>query len=177
MRFLWLAGAYGRDVRVLVSARGVKAVFPWIARTWYPARRFCRNASTRRSGLRLVVRTSVVPKRLAVRERILPTCGRYVSRLWHRGSATCFEGERLRAPAGRILRLESTLGRGVLPGRRPTRGSTRQDAECRARRPSRLVCRETDGVTPLADAQRQLLVHRGKRRAASVRSRVNASCG
>jgi hypothetical protein len=26
--------------------------------------------------------------------------------------------------------------------------------------------RETDGVTPLADAQRQLLVHRGKRRAA-----------
>ena len=34
--------------------------------------------------------------------------------------------------------------------RRLTRGSTRQDAECRARRPSRLVQRETDGVTPLA---------------------------
>ena len=47
-----------------------------------------------------------------------------------------------------------------------TRGSTRQDAECRARRPSRLVPRETDGITPLADAQRQHLVHRGKRRAA-----------
>jgi len=31
---------------------------------------------------------------------------------------------------------------------------------------SRLVQRETDGVTPLADAQRQLPVHRGKRRAA-----------
>jgi len=28
------------------------------------------------------------------------------------------------------------------------------------------VQRETDGVTPLADAQRQLLVPRGKRRAA-----------
>jgi hypothetical protein len=43
---------------------------------------------------------------------------------------------------------------------------SRQAAECRARRPSRLVLRETDGVTPLADAQRQLRVHRGKRRAA-----------
>src|SRR5947208_13884177 len=37
-----------------------------------------------------------------------------------------------------------------LPRRRPTHGSTRQDAGCRARRPSRLVQRETDGVTPLA---------------------------
>jgi len=43
-----------------------------------------------------------------------------------------------------------------LPLRRPTHGSTRQDAECRARRPSRLVQRETDGVTPLADYSRRL---------------------
>jgi hypothetical protein len=34
--------------------------------------------------------------------------------------------------------------------------------------------RETDGVTPLADAQRQLRVHRGKRRAACPLARV---CG
>ena len=43
-----------------------------------------------------------------------------------------------------------------LPLRRPTHGSTRQDAECRARRPSRLEQRETDGVTPLADYSRRL---------------------
>ena len=36
------------------------------------------------------------------------------------------------------------------------------------------VQRETDGVTPLADAQRQHRVHRGKRRAARPLARV---CG
>jgi len=55
-----------------------------------------------------------------------------------------------------------------------TRRRSRQAAECRARRPSRLVLRETDGVTPLADAQRQLHVHRGKRRAARPLAR---GCG
>jgi len=51
--------------------------------------------------------------------------------------------------------------------RRPTHGSTRQDAECRARRPSRLVQRKTDGVTPLADAPACTgCCCRGKRRAA-----------
>ncbi len=55
-----------------------------------------------------------------------------------------------------------------------TRRRSRQAAECRARRPSRLVLRETDGVTPLADAQRQLRVHRGKRRAARPLAR---GCG
>jgi len=55
-----------------------------------------------------------------------------------------------------------------------TRRRSRQAAECRARRPSRLALRETDGVTPLADAQRQLLVHRGKRRAARPLAR---ECG
>jgi len=55
-----------------------------------------------------------------------------------------------------------------------TRRRSRQAAECRARRPSRLVRRETDGVTPLAAAQRQLRVHRGKRRAACPLARV---CG
>jgi hypothetical protein len=55
-----------------------------------------------------------------------------------------------------------------------TRRRSRQAAECRARRPSRLVLRETDGVTPLADAQRQHRVHRGKRRAARPLAR---QCG
>jgi len=55
-----------------------------------------------------------------------------------------------------------------------TRRRSRQAAEYRARRPSRLVPRETDGVTPLADAQRQLRVHRGKRRAACPLAR---QCG
>jgi len=57
---------------------------------------------------------------------------------------------------------------------RLTRRRSRQAAECRARRPSRLVQRETDGVTPLADAQRQHRVHRGKRRAARPLAR---ECG
>jgi len=57
---------------------------------------------------------------------------------------------------------------------RLTRRRSRQAAECRARRPSRLVQRETDGVTPLADAQRQQRVHRGKRRAARPLAR---DCG
>jgi hypothetical protein len=52
---------------------------------------------------------------------------------------------------------------------RLTRASTRRDAGCRARRPSRLARPETHGVTPLADAQRQHLVHRGNRRAALPR--------
>jgi len=62
----------------------------------------------------------------------------------------------------------------LLSRRRLTRRRSRQAAECRARRPSRLDPRETDGVTPLADAQRQHRVHRGKRRAARPLAR---GCG
>ena len=70
--------------------------------------------------------------------------------------------------------LDSAKGEG-LPLRRPTHGSTRQDAECRARRPSRLVQRETDAGSCSArrTASRRLqvtpsepLFSRGKRRAA-----------
>jgi hypothetical protein len=55
-----------------------------------------------------------------------------------------------------------------------TRRRSRQAAECRARRPSRLVQRETDGVTPLADAQAEPFFPRGKRRAARPLAR---GCG
>jgi len=55
-----------------------------------------------------------------------------------------------------------------------TRRRSRQAAEYRARRPSRLVQRETGGVTPLADVSRRLHLSRGKRRAARPLARV---CG
>jgi hypothetical protein len=53
--------------------------------------------------------------------------------------------------------------------RRPTRASTRRDAGCRARRPSRLDHRETHGVTPLATRSRRCTISHGKRRAALPR--------
>src|SRR4051794_7932912 len=61
--------------------------------------------------------------------------------------------------------------------RRPTPRSTRRDAAFRARRPSRLDLSETHGVTPLADAQRQQLVHRGNRRAANPAARLKRLAG
>jgi len=55
-----------------------------------------------------------------------------------------------------------------------TRRRSRQAAECRARRPSRLVPRETDGVTPLAAHSVRTFFPRGKRRAARPLARL---CG
>ena len=65
----------------------------------------------------------------------------------------------------------------LVPRRRPTHGSTRQDAECRARRPSRLVQRETDGVTPLAGRSFRKTSLVAASGAPPVRPRVDASCG
>jgi hypothetical protein len=64
-----------------------------------------------------------------------------------------------------------------LPRRRPTRGRTRRDAGSRARRQSRLDPAETHGVTPLATRSRRRHVSRGKRRAAQLAARLNASRG
>jgi hypothetical protein len=60
---------------------------------------------------------------------------------------------------------------------RLTRGRTRRDAGCRARRPSRLDLSKTHGVTPLATRSRRRHVSRGKRRAAQPAARLNASRG
>src|SRR6185369_13138574 len=60
---------------------------------------------------------------------------------------------------------------------RLTRGRTRRDAGCRARRPSRLDLRETHGVTPLATRSRRCHVSRGKRRAAQPAAHLTASRG
>ena len=58
-----------------------------------------------------------------------------------------------------------------------TRGRTRRDAGCRARRPSRLDLPEVHGVTPLATRSRRRHVSRGKRRAAQPVAHLNASRG
>jgi hypothetical protein len=107
---------------------------------------------TRRRGqrLRCVVCMSCASKPCDLRERILPIGGRRVQWLRLRGSAACIERIWLRAPAGSTHRCEQRHRKQLLPRRRPTHGSTRQDAGFRARRPSRLVLRKTDGVTPLA---------------------------
>jgi len=54
-----------------------------------------------------------------------------------------------------------------------TRRRSRQAAECRARRPGRLVQRETDGVTPLATRSvRTFLSSRQAARRSSARAVV-----
>ena len=72
---------------------------------------------------------------------------------------------------------QRNVPRARVPRRRPTHGSTRQDAECRARRPSRLVQRKTDGVTPLADVSCRKTSLVAASGAPPVRSHVDASCG
>ena len=110
--------------------------------------------------LRDVTCTSCAPKRRIDRESILQKRETERPRLRRRGSAKCIVCQEVLAS----LHVERRSAR--VHRRRTTQRRSRQAAECRARRPSRLMQRETDGVTPLADAQRQLRVLCGKRRAA-----------
>ena len=95
----------------------------------------------RAQRLRRVVCTSCASKPYDFRERILPTGGRRVQWLRLRGSATFIETRMASCSRRQHSLLRSRHRKQLLPLRRTTRGSTRQDAECRARRPSRLVQR------------------------------------
>ena len=124
---------------------------------WHEARcTSCALAARRKqkhdpaAKLRRVVCAACAPKPDDFRVRILPTGGVDFPRLRLRGSATFIETRMASCSRRQHLSLRSRHRKQLLPRRRPTHGSTRQDAECRARRPSRLVQRETDGVTPLA---------------------------
>jgi len=130
----------------------------------------------RAKRLRRVVCADLASKDNDLRERILPTGGVDFQRLRLGGSATCMQREtRVRQSAVRPRSMRRN--RHELPLRRPTHASTRQGAECRARRPSRLAQRKTDGVTPLAGHSfRTLLQSRQAARRLSA-LRVDAPCG
>ena len=79
------------------------------------------------------------------------------------------------SPSCRTIRCEGLCAKQEHRGL--TRGRTRRDAGCRARRPSRLELSEMHGVTPLATRSRRGHVSRGKRRAAQPAAHLTASRG
>ena len=120
--------------------------------------------------LRLTICTDLASELHDLRERILPTGKMVLLRLRLGSSATCMQRETRVRPSA-VRPGISKRNRHELPLCRPTHASTRQGAGCRARRPSRLVQRKTDGVTPLAGHSfRTLLQSRQAARRLSART-------
>ena len=127
--------------------------------------------------LRRVICASSAAKRHNLRVRILPTGKNYPLRASALRFCHMFRTPRVNVPPSAVRPNTRNRKRHELPRRRPTHGSTRQDAGFRARRQSRLDPAETHGVTPLATRSRRRHVSRGKRRAAQPAAHLTASRG
>jgi hypothetical protein len=131
------------------------ACSPHVFRLRREAGEFCRGRKRRTPRLRNVVSTCMAPsaeisEQAFCREARLKCGGFGTAVLPH----LC--RPRSKEPASALYCREGEPPKEVkLPRRRPTHSRSRREAGFRARRPSRLHQRKTDGVTPLANAPAQ----------------------
>src|SRR6185369_10719731 len=138
------------------------------------ARLTCRSPGTAALGVSIVNGCLAVPDKTpcpTASARDLPRQRSQASRSSRKNSANRQEisfvasalwfchllcNARVNVPPSAVRPKKQKRKRRELPRRRPTHGSTRQDAGSRARRQSRLDPAKTHGVTPLADVFRRL---------------------